>query len=90
MPARRRGVARVTHELTLQEDFELLIWMGGRPSHFRDDAEREAAWHHHRERLMELPPAGARPAAWWHYEQREPEWANATNQAVRLKELGLD
>jgi hypothetical protein len=88
MPVRRRGISRYVRELSLQEEFELLLGTGGRPSFFRDNETRRAAWVHFREFLLNLAPAGKRPWAWWEYEAPERR-EGALEEASQLVRLGV-
>jgi hypothetical protein len=92
----RRGVAVV---LDSAQELELLIGAGGKPSHFADDEEAEAAWQAHRDDLLEKCPAGKRPWGWWRFDCPKPwgswHWERSGKacappyQAIELVAMGV-
>lgn len=56
----------------IDADEEMHLWLGAGPqgrAMFADEAETEAAWRRHRDRLLEMfGRHGRRPWAWWRFE----------------------
>lgn len=87
MPRKRRLAKPRRGELSGLEDAELM-WGGGPPSVFESPFIKRAAWILNRGDLLEVHPAGWRPAAWWQYEAPEQQ-REGEGQAEALARMGL-